>query len=128
MSLIGVRHASQAKDHSGLMPKKPNNILKMDLKFFNGTPLLWMIDAYTRFAVGKVLKNKEMDEEVKQAFMDMATSFREIGQTSKQNNTQFLAEIPYYGAPAGTDKNKSIIPFYNSACGDEFGKIHPETS
>ena len=47
------------------MPKKPNDIITLDLKFFDGIPVLWIIDAYTRYAIGKVLKNKEMEEVVK---------------------------------------------------------------
>ena len=50
---------------SGVMPKKPNDIITMDLKFFSGVPVLWFIDAFSRYAFGKVLKSKEMEEVVK---------------------------------------------------------------
>ena len=42
----------------------------MDLKFFDGVPVLWMIDAFSRFAVGKVLKSKEADEVIKHLELD----------------------------------------------------------
>ena len=35
-----------------------------------------------------------MGDDVKQALLEMANSFREIGQTAKQNNTYFLGDIP----------------------------------
>ena len=54
--------------------------------------------------------DKEPDELFKEAFFDMAQSIKAIGQTAKQNNTQFLADIPYFGVPPSTYKNKSIIP------------------
>ena len=54
--------------------------------------------------------DKETDEYFKEAFFDMAQSIKAIGQTAKQNNTQFLADIPYFGVPPSTYKNKSIIP------------------
>ena len=53
---------------------------------------------------------KMSDEDFKEAFYDMAQSFKAIGQTAKQNNTQFLADIPYFGVPPSTYKNKCIIP------------------
>ena len=56
----------------------------------------------------------EMAEELKAAFLDMANSFKEIGQTAKQNNTNFLGDIPFYGIPPSQDKKKSIIPLSES--------------
>ena len=50
---------------SGVMPARPNDILTLDLKFFEKIPVLWMIDAFSRFALGVVLKSKEMDEVVR---------------------------------------------------------------
>ena len=63
-------------------------------------------------AVGgsKPQKGNMSDDDFKEAFLDMAQSFKAIGQTAKQNNTQFLADIPYFGVPPSTYKNKSIIP------------------
>ena len=50
---------------SGTTPKKPNNIITVDLKFFEGVPVLWIIDSSSRYAIGKVLRTKEMEEVVK---------------------------------------------------------------
>ena len=36
---------------SANVPKNVNDILTLDLKFFDGVPVLWMIDAFSRFAV-----------------------------------------------------------------------------
>ena len=36
-----------------------NQIVTLDLKFFEKTPVLWMVDSCTRFIKGVVLKNKE---------------------------------------------------------------------
>ena len=37
----------------------------MDLKFFDGVPVLWIIDSFSRYAIGKVLRSKEIEEVVK---------------------------------------------------------------
>ena len=55
-------------------------------------------------------QDADMGDDVKQALLEMANSFREIGQTAKQNNTNFLGDIPYFGIPPAQDKRKSIIP------------------
>ena len=36
-----------------------NQIVTLDLKFFYGVPILWLVDSCTRFIKGAVLKNKE---------------------------------------------------------------------
>ena len=40
----------------------------------------------------------------------MAQGMRQIGVTARQNNTNFLSDIPYFGIPPAQDKRKTIIP------------------
>ena len=47
---------------------------------------------------------------MKDAFKDMSDSFKQIGLAAKQNSTNFLGDIPYYGVSKDSDKSKSIIP------------------
>ena len=48
--------------------------------------------------------------DVRQALLDMAQGMRQIGVTARQNNTNFLSDIPYFGIPPAQDKRKTIIP------------------
>ena len=50
-----------------------------------------------------------MDEELKAAFKQMTDSFKDIGMSAKQNSTNFLGDIPYYGVSKESDKSKNII-------------------
>ena len=52
----------------------------------------------------------EMNEEAIGAFKLMSDSFKEIGIAAKQNSTNFLGDIPFYGVSKDFDKNKNIIP------------------
>ena len=49
-------------------------------------------------------------EEVKQALLTMAGAMHQVGTTARQNNTNFLSDIPYFGITPESDKKKSIIP------------------
>ena len=51
-----------------------------------------------------------MDAEIKKAFKDMSDSFKQIGLSARQNSTNFLGDIPYYGVSKDSDKSKNIIP------------------
>ena len=51
-----------------------------------------------------------MDEVFKQAFKDMSDAFKEVGKSAKQNSTNFLGDIPYYGVSKDSDTRKNIIP------------------
>ena len=55
-------------------------------------------------------KTTKMDEQLKAVFTDMTNSFKEIGLAAKQNSTNFLGDIPYYGVSKDEAKNKNIIP------------------
>ena len=46
---------------------------------------------------------------MKDAFKDMSDSFKQIGLAAKQNSTNFLGDIPYYGVSKNSEKSKSII-------------------
>ena len=48
--------------------------------------------------------------DVRQALIDMANAMHQVGTTARQNNTNFLSDIPYFGIPPSQDKKKSIIP------------------
>ena len=49
-------------------------------------------------------------EEVRQALLTMAGAMHQVGTTARQNNTNFLSDIPYFGIPPESDRKKSIIP------------------
>ena len=49
-------------------------------------------------------------EEVKQALLTMAGAMHQVGTTARQNNTNLLSDIPYFGITPESDKKKSIIP------------------
>ena len=51
-----------------------------------------------------------MSPEAIAAFKEMSDSFKEIGMTAKQNSTQFLGDIPFYGVSQDYDRKKYIIP------------------
>ena len=53
---------------------------------------------------------QDIANEIKSAMMDVSQSMRQVGRTARQNNTSFISEIPYFGVPPETYKNKSIIP------------------
>ena len=55
-------------------------------------------------------KTTKIDPEIKAAFKDMTDSFKQIGLSARQNSTNFLGDIPYYGASKDSDKSKNIIP------------------
>ena len=48
--------------------------------------------------------------DVRQALVDMANAMHQVGTTARQNNTNFLSDIPYFGIPPAQDKRKTIIP------------------
>ena len=48
--------------------------------------------------------------DVRQALLDMSHAMNQIGVTARQNNTNFLSDIPYFGIPPAQDKQKTIIP------------------
>ena len=52
---------------------------------------------------------KMNSSEMKAAFKDMSDSFKQIGQSAKQNSTNFLGDLPFYGVPESFDRNKNII-------------------
>ena len=87
------------------MPTHSNNILTLDLKFFGKEPVLWMIDAFSRFAIGVVLKNKETDEVVKHLENEW---FMKLGKPSTRlwtdngpefSNTAMPALVKKWGLP-----------------------------
>ena len=47
---------------------------------------------------------------LKDAFASMTESFKEVGKTARQNNSNFIADLPYYGVPEDSDPKKNIIP------------------
>ena len=57
---------------------------------------------------------KDLVNEMKSAMKDVSISMRQVGLTARQNNTNLLSEIPYFGVPPDTYKNKSIIPLNES--------------
>ena len=57
---------------------------------------------------------QDLANEIKSAMMDVSQSMRQVGRTARQNNTNLLSEIPYFGVPPDTYKNKSIIPLNES--------------
>ena len=52
----------------------------------------------------------DMNEEAIAAFKMMSDSFKEIGIAAKQNSTNFLGDIPFYGVSKDFDNKKNIIP------------------
>ena len=54
-----------------ILPKTTsfNEVVTLDLKEFGSKYVLWMIDSFSRFIVGKLLNNKKMDTMI-QAIMD----------------------------------------------------------
>ena len=49
-------------------------------------------------------------DDIRLAMQDMARGMRQIGVTARQNNTNFLSDIPYFGIPPEQDRRKAIIP------------------
>merc|ERR1711895_414346 len=57
---------------------------------------------------------QDLANEMKSAMIDVSQSMRQVGRTARQNNSNLLSEIPYFGVPPDTYKNKSIIPLNES--------------
>ena len=50
------------------------------------------------------------EQMLKDALASMTESFKEVGKTARQNNSNFIADLPYYGVPEDSDPKKNIIP------------------
>ena len=67
-------------------------------------------DSKLSHSASKSKKPFKMDDELKNALLDIAKSFKQVGKTSKQNSLSFLGDLPYYGVPEDSDPKKNIIP------------------
>ena len=53
----------------------------------------------------KSKKAFKMDKELKDALLDIAKSFKDVGKSAKQNSVNFVGNLPYFGVPEETDPN-----------------------
>ena len=58
----------------------------------------------------KSKKAFKMDKELKDAILDIAKSFKDVGKSAKQNSANFVGDLPYFGVPEDSDAKKNIIP------------------
>ena len=64
----------------------------------------------SNFIIPVITITADMNEEAIAAFKMMSDSFKEIGIAAKQNSTNFLGDIPFYGVSKDFDSKKNIIP------------------
>ena len=68
----------------------------------SGSPPLGAVGGPPLGAVGGV----GVAADVRQALLGMAHAMHQIGTTARQNNPNFLSDIPYFGIPPAQDKRK----------------------
>ena len=82
---------------SPMIPKRINYVLMIDLKFFSGIPVLWMMDTLSRYAMGRVLKNKEAEEVAKALQSSWLCTFgRPHTGIWSDNGKEFANEVMYW--------------------------------
>ena len=70
-----------------------NKCVAMDLKIWKGKPILYMIDCFTRFTVGTVLKSKQPDEVVKAFMTHWVRYFQKPSEIITDNGTEFTGSV-----------------------------------
>ena len=70
-----------------------NQVLSMDLKLFKGKNILYMIDTYTRYTIGTIVKSKEPEQIIK-AFMEKwVRYFQKPKSIITDNGKEFTADL-----------------------------------
>ena len=67
-------------------------------------------ETQSTYTIPVITITADMNEEAIAAFKMMSDSFKEIGIAAKQNSTNFLGDIPFYGVSKDFDNKKNIIP------------------
>ncbi len=70
-----------------------NQCVAMDLKIMKGTPILYMVDYFTRYTVGTVLKSKTPDEVVKAFMTHWVRYFQKPKKILTDNGSEFTGSI-----------------------------------
>ena len=70
-----------------------NKCVAMDLKIWNGKPILYIIDCFTRFTVGTVLKSKQPDEVVKALMTHWIRYFQKPSEIITDQGTEFTGSV-----------------------------------
>ena len=70
-----------------------NQCVAMDLKIMKGTPILYMVDYFTRYTVGTVLKSKTPDEVVKAFMTHWVRYFQKPKKILTDNGSEFTGSV-----------------------------------